>query len=45
MHARAYDTELFAAVRDGLSTDTEERLEFDQLPDRDGPAMLADLSP
>ena len=45
MHARADDTEFFAAVSDGLSTDAEERLEFDQLTDRDGPAVLADLSP
>src|ERR1019366_10776869 len=45
MHARANDAELLAAIRDGLGTDAEERLEFDQLANRDGPAMLTDLGP
>ena len=45
MHAGPNDTEFLAAVRDGLGTDAEERLEFDQLADRDGAAVLADLGP
>src|SRR5262249_35275937 len=45
MHARSDDTEIFAAVCDGLGTEAKKRLEFDQLAHRNGATVLTDFSP